>query len=150
MAKHPWPAKRAHDPAQRGCKACAFLCIDHRFRKSYDTFLEGLGLLGEGGADTPSLAGVAKNFARPDTPEEKFAAFAQLKKSRKLHDPKIVLLLQHEDCGAYGGGTDLKKHKDDTEVAARMILEYDPEIQRVEGWLIQKDGRGVPLGTWGR
>jgi hypothetical protein len=73
-------------------------CIDFRFRKSLTELLESR--FGDS-YDLVSVAGGVKRLV--SDPLEGNFILEQVKISDKLHKPEVILLIQHEDCGAYGG-----------------------------------------------
>lgn len=83
---------------QHTCKALVVHCIDFRFRKSLNAFLEQK--FGDS-YDLVSIAGGVKRLV--SDPLDNNFILEQFKISHKLHEPEAILLIQHEDCGAYGG-----------------------------------------------
>jgi len=80
------------------CKSLLMHCMDFRFGKKIKEFMEEKGLLGD--ADLVSIAGAALNIVNPETRE---FALRQIEISKSLHEMKEVNLMNHTDCGAYGG-----------------------------------------------
>ncbi len=80
------------------CRGVIVHCMDFRFGPDLKKFMEDQGLLGD--CDIVSFAGAAKNIL-----EETTRAFAmrQIELSQKLHGMEEVHLVNHMDCGAYGG-----------------------------------------------
>lgn len=74
------------------CKYFIAHCIDFRLQKSIKDYLELQGLLGN--CDIVSVAGGVKN--------RDFLS-GQLDISVNLHKVQEVMLINHTDCGAYGG-----------------------------------------------
>lgn len=79
------------------CEAVVIHCIDFRFREILHAFLSSKF---PQGYDLISIAGGVKELVEK---EEKSFLFQQIQTSQKLHQPKFIVLIQHEDCGAYGG-----------------------------------------------
>ncbi len=73
------------------CKALVIHCIDFRFRKMLNEYLFSRF---ENSYDLVSVVGGAKNLQ---------FVLEQVKISNALHAPETIILIQHEDCGAYGG-----------------------------------------------
>jgi carbonic anhydrase len=73
-------------------------CMDFRFGKKMKEFMETNALMGD--ADLVSIAGAAKNIVNPET---QAFALRQIEISKTLHEMKKVHLVNHTDCGAYGG-----------------------------------------------
>lgn len=89
--------------------AVIFWCVDDRFGGAYKRMGQGVRLLDEfigqksfSRVDLFMVAGGAKGFADEDGSLDKNFLFSQLEKSIKLHKPKVVILMVHSDCGAYG------------------------------------------------
>ena len=108
------------------CKALVIHCIDFRFGTAIKKYLEDKGLLGD--IDIVSVAGAVKNNAD--------FLIKQIDISKTLHDIKEVILMNHTDCGAYGGrkafnseGEERKKHFSDLKDAEARILEKFPELE---------------------
>jgi len=74
---------------QHTCRALAIHCIDFRFQKFLQDYLEGRF---PHSYDRVAVAGGVKNLP-----------LEQCEVSIRLHSPKTIALFQHEDCGAYGG-----------------------------------------------
>lgn len=131
---------------QHTCSALIIHCIDFRFGKAIKKYLEDECLLGD--CDIAAAAGAAKNllFSAQDT--ERIFMFKQIALSRNLHDIKKVILINHTDCGAYGGrkafvsrDAERETHRKDMDKAAQIIKAKYPEIE-VKTILadIEKDG----------
>ena len=85
-------------------------CIDFRFQKYLDSWLQEN--LGHGKYDRVSLAGGVFDFD---------SVLHQIDISDKLHKIKKVVLVNHEDCGAYGEVGNYKRHKEDLEKAEKRL-----------------------------
>lgn len=81
------------------CHALIVHCIDFRFQGAIRKLFNSLGLR-HGHFDRLSVAGGAGNF-------KILEEHAPL--SRKLHEPELVILTIHEDCGAGAKKEDLRK-----------------------------------------
>ena len=125
------------------CKALIMHCMDFRFGPEIKIFMQERELLGD--CDLVAFAGAAQNLLKPE-----FQSFAQrqIDLSKKLHDISEVHLMNHMDCGAYGGHaafTDLDAekvaHTSDLVAAAAIIKAAYPELN-VIGWIahIEEDG----------
>ncbi|MBI2113217.1 MAG: hypothetical protein HYT50_01390 [Candidatus Wildermuthbacteria bacterium] len=128
------------------CKALVLHCIDFRFRKSLTNFLESK--FGDS-YDLVSVAGSVKSLVS-DNPEGNFI-LEQMKISDKLHKPQTILLIQHEDCGAYGGsaafGNDFSKEQEyqNAELEKAEALLKQQFSQPVETYLAKLAGEIVIL-----
>lgn len=80
------------------CNNLLLTCIDFRFNEAIHEWAEKQGLIKD--FDLVALAGAQKNFLEEDT---RGVALKQLDISSRLHGIKTVLLVAHQDCGAYGG-----------------------------------------------
>ena len=129
------------------CTTIIFHCIDFRFGSDIKTFLEKQNLLGD--VDIVSIAGVSKNLVAPSKPTDAEFVMRQLDISKRLHDVCKVILMNHTDCGAYGGRKafasmeeEEKKHRQDMEEARKMILEKYPDLE-VQTVLAHIDDQGA-------
>ena len=93
------------------CKATVLHCIDFRIQRFLNEYLEERFA---GSYDRISVAGGVRNV-----PLDQFEV------SIRLHQPKTIVLIQHEDCGAYGGS----KEFDGLEVEKAF---QDQELQKAE------------------
>jgi carbonic anhydrase len=103
-------------------------CIDFRFQKYLDPWLQEH--LGHDKYDRVSLAGGVFDFEY---------VMKQVEISDRLHKIKKVILLNHEDCGAYGEAGNYKRHKDDLEKAEKR-LEKEFSHLKVETYYLHLDG----------
>lgn len=114
------------------CKALIIHCIDFRLQDALRSFLEKQKLLGT--TDVVALAGGMQEIARAERPEQT-TTFRQVQISHDLHQIKEVLLVNHTDCGAYGGrdafadrSTEMERHTDDLRTARAVISRAFPEL----------------------
>ncbi len=103
-------------------------CIDFRFQKYLDAWL--LERLGHGNYDRVSLAGSVFDF---------YSVLRQVEISDRLHKIKKVILINHEDCGAYGSEGNYARHKSDLEEAERKLDALFPHLD-VEIYYLHLDG----------
>ena len=80
------------------CEAVVLSCIDFRFWKETVEFIEKE--LGIKTFDFPSLPGSAK--AINESEDEKFV-FGCISVPVELHHAEKIVIINHQDCGAYGG-----------------------------------------------
>ena len=92
-------------------------CIDFRFQKYLDPWLQEH--LGHDNFDRVSLAGSVFEF---------YSVLRQIEISDKLHKIKKVVLINHEDCGAYGEAGNYDRHKYDLEEAKRKLKALFPHL----------------------
>lgn len=82
-------------------KALVLHCIDYRFVNATKEFLAKEGYAGQ--YDDVGMAGSVDNIVEPsDTSDVEFV-YRQIAIARKLHHITDVVLINHTDCGAYGG-----------------------------------------------
>jgi carbonic anhydrase len=131
--------------SEHTCKALVIHCIDFRFRKSLAEFLEGR--FGDS-YDLVSVAGGVKRLVQD--PLDNNFILEQVKISDKLHKPEVILLIQHEDCGAYGGSaafgdfsTEQEAQNQELERAEALLQEQCS--QPVEKYLARLSGDMVSL-----
>jgi len=82
------------------CDAVIVSCFDHRFHLGFSKFLKRLGV---SKSDPIKIAGGAKSLASPRNTDEREFVLEQIRTSIRLHATRLVILMVHSDCGAYGG-----------------------------------------------
>lgn len=92
--KLPFKFKNIHH-----CEAVVLTCIDFRFWRETLAFVENE--LGLKSFDFPSLPGAAK--AVNDCKNDDEIAMKCISVPRDLHQAKKLVIVNHQDCGAYGG-----------------------------------------------
>jgi carbonic anhydrase len=100
------------------CDAFAVMCMDFRFQRYFDEWL--LKNLGHGNYDRVSFAGGVKSWD---------IIFSQLEISKRLHHSKKVVLINHEDCGAYGAEDSPERHASDLRNAREKVLQAFPDSE---------------------
>lgn len=128
------------------CSALVIHCIDFRLGKAIKKYLEDRGLLGD--CDMVAAAGAAKNLLSSAPETERQFILKQIAISKNTHNINKVILLNHTDCGAYGGrkvfesrDAERAAHRKDMEEAAQVIKKEHPGME-VEMILadIEEDG----------
>ena len=117
---------------QHATEAVVITCMDFRFWKAVVDFVENE--LGIKSFDFPNLPGVSKAFNEENT---QGLSLGCVKIGEDLHCVKKVVLVDHADCGAYGGvkkfDGDIEKEQKFHEKALRQarekILEKHPNIE---------------------
>ena len=94
------------------CPCILVHCIDFRFQGTIDKLIRSLGY-NPGDFDRVSVAGGAGNF-------EILKHHAPL--SKRLHDPEMIILTVHEDCGAGA-------KKEDLMTAKKIVSETIPHAR---------------------
>lgn len=102
--------------------------------KGIRSFLDQKGWTGD--CDLVSFAGAARNIADPADPAHAEFALRQIGLARELHHVSHVVLMNHLDCGAYGGakafaasGEERARHAHDLRQARAVILEKFPDLK---------------------
>ena len=109
-------------------------CYDNRFWRSFGALIEKEGLKH---FDPIIVAGGAKSIASPSKKTEREFLLKQIELSIKLHHTPRVILMNHTDCGAYGGsktfGNDVEKefstHEKELEKAKKLIKKHFPKVK---------------------
>lgn len=131
------------------CKALVLHCMDFRFISKINEYLASQDLMGN--FDDVSVAGACKNFVSPQNDAERELLLKQIEISRRLHGMEEVILMNHTDCGAYGGHAafesteaEYRRHVEDMEAAKKMILErwLELKVKKVLVKLIAGDHHG--------
>lgn len=99
------------------CRGVVVHCIDFRFCKILNDFFEEQY---PDGYDNVVVAGGVKDIV--DAKEQSFT-LGQIKLSARLHHPKEIVLVQHEDCGAYGGSGTLEEGERDFQKNQLLLAE---------------------------
>lgn len=126
--KLPFKFKNIHH-----CEAVVLTCIDFRFWRETLEYVESE--LGVKFFDFPSLPGAAK--AINDCASDTDITMKCVSVPRDLHHAKKLVIVNHEDCGAYGGsqifsGDEVAEenfHKQELKKAKEKILAKYPDLQ---------------------
>lgn len=110
------------------CEALVVTCIDFRIQRAIDTWLKET--LGGYVYDRVAVAGGVYDRA---------AILQQVAVSSRLHRIHRVLLVNHEDCGAYGAEGTPQRHRQDLQRMKELIGERFPSL-RVEMYYVLLDG----------
>lgn len=115
-------------------KAVIIHCIDFRFIKAIKDWLESEGLLGV--CDEVALAGGVQTIVSPKNEADKELVLRQIDIAKRLHDIDEVILMNHTDCGAYGGRdaftnelVEEEKHELDMREARAFVLSRFPSLK---------------------
>ncbi len=104
-------------------------CIDFRFQKYLNDWLNEN--VGDGNYDRLSIAGSVFDFE---------TIFGQVQLSRRLHEIKKAIFINHEDCGAYGETGTKERHAADLRAAREKIGERCVRDLDVELYYLHLDG----------
>ena len=99
------------------CDALVVSCIDFRFQRYIHKWLDKN--FKNKAFDYVGFAGATKNLQ---------IILWQLDISVRLHKIKEVILIHHEDCGAYGKESTRKNHTRDLKKAKRSINKLYPRL----------------------
>lgn len=108
--------------------SCLITCMDFRFvERIHQYFQKNQRLAGL--YDHVSLAGGAKSLVWPDMPSDKELVLRHIELARKLHYIVEVILVNHQNCGAYGDQDSQVQHETDLRKARKVIQEIFPELK---------------------
>lgn len=114
--------------AEHTCQSIVVTCIDFRFQAFIDKWIS-LNFQ-KGDFDRVALAGGI--FDLP-------AIIKQVEISHNLHHIKEVVLINHEDCGAYGKEGNYKRHVQDLKSAKEKIQQLLPDL-KISLYYLHLDG----------
>jgi len=109
--------------------AIVITCIDFRFQEYIDKWLDER-FKSPKQFDRVALAGAIFDL---------YTILKQVEISNRLHEIKTVILMNHEDCGAYGQAGTYAKHTDDLLNAKSVIDKLYPHLN-VEPVYMHMDG----------
>lgn len=115
------------------CDVLAVHCMDYRLQKKLNHWIETC--YGEGNYDRISLAGGVHDY-------EMVLKYVQL--AVKIHSIRKVVLINHEDCRAYGREGTFHRHSTDLKEAERKIEALFPGLE-VETFYMHLDGEFQPI-----
>jgi carbonic anhydrase len=124
--------------------AAVLWCFDHRFELVFRKFLKRIGIIHY---DAIKVAGGAKLLTSPDREVERDFVLDQIRKSIRLHGTRLVILMLHSDCGAYGGlrafggdpASEAEHHRHELESASAKLKATIPQI-KVQSYFVDFDG----------
>lgn len=114
-------------------EAIIITCIDFRFQEYIHNWLDKN--FKPYTFDRGAFAGAAKSL---DT------ILSQIEVANRLHHIKKAVLINHEDCGAYGAEGHIDHHVRDLHQAAETIKSRFPNL-RVETYYLHLDGIFEPV-----
>jgi len=127
------------------CDAAIIWCFDNRFQLGFTKFLKRLGV---SNSDPIKIAGGAKCLASPEHETDREFVLEQIRKSIRLHGTKLVILMLHSDCGAYGGlvggfggnaRAEAEHHEEELRRAAEVLQKAIPGID-VQAYFVDFEG----------
>lgn len=110
------------------CDAIVVCCIDFRFQKYIRNWTDKY--LKDKTFDLVGFAGSTKNLE---------TVLEQIGISVRLHEIKEVVLIHHEECGAYGAESTPERHAKDLRIAKSTIEKQYPTVE-VELYYLLLDG----------
>jgi carbonic anhydrase len=110
------------------CDAAVITCIDFRFQDYINDWISKN--IPPKSHDRVAWAGGVKDLDN---------VLNQIAISKRLHDIKKVVLINHEDCGAFGEAGTPKKHAVDLKNAAYKVREQTKNIE-VQIFYLHLDG----------
>ena len=102
------------------CSGAVLHCIDFRLRESLQYFLRKR--FPESNYDLIVVAGGVKELITDQGKNPDFLV-KQFHISHQLHSPAVFVLIQHEDCGAYGGSAALGESSQELEFQKKELRE---------------------------
>lgn len=109
-------------------EAIIITCVDFRLQEAINKWIAQH--LTSKTFDRVALGGGVKNL---DT------ILSQIETAVKLHHIKKVVLINHEDCGAYEAESTPEQHAQDLKTAKNKVKEIYPNLQ-VETYYLHLDG----------
>lgn len=107
------------------CDAIVVCCIDFRFQKYIRDWTDKI--LKNQTFDLVGFAGSTKDLE---------TVMKQVDISVRLHQIKKVVLIHHEECGAYGSESTPERHANDLKKAKSEILARYPDLEVVLYYLL--------------
>lgn len=114
--------------SNHGCEAVIVTCIDFRFQEYINKWI--LENFDSKSFDRVAIAGGVFDFDHVQK---------QIEISKRLHNIKKVVLINHENCGVYGETGIFEKHAEDLKNAAAKIKEQYPDL-KTETYYLHLDG----------
>jgi carbonic anhydrase len=111
------------------CETLVVHCIDYRLQGFLNKWLESNFPIQS--YDRAAFAGGVNDV---------FYVIRQVDVAVRLHHIERVILINHEDCGAYGAEGNYERHKADLEEARRKIEALFPEVD-VKTYYLHLDGK---------
>lgn len=114
-------------------EAIIITCIDFRLQETINNWISQN--FSPKTFDRVALAGGVKNLD---------IILNQIEIAHRLHHIKKVVLINHEDCGAYRESGTPEKHAEDLKTAKQKIQSLFPEL-KVETYYLKLDGTFQPV-----
>ncbi len=124
--------------------ACIVWCYDNRFRGLFHELCKSRNFQS---TDPIFIAGGAKTFISPDRYSDRDFVLGQIERSIRLHSAPRVIIMTHEDCGAYGGSesfhdldAEKRRHESDLKRAQEIVERRFGDSIVVESFFAGFDG----------
>ena len=114
--------------AEHTCEAIVVHCMDFRLQKYLNDWLDKNP--GAGKYDRVGIAGGVLDI---------YPVLKHIELAVNLHNIRKVILINHEDCGAYGSSGTFDKHKNDLAEAERKIRPLYMNLM-IEKYYLKLDG----------
>ena len=108
------------------CEALVVHCIDFRFHEAIRDFLKNELVIKS--YDLLTIPGAAKHLTAAGSASRREGLLEDMGVSLRLHAPKEIILINHADCGAYGGASafasveeERKNHESALKEAAEVL-----------------------------
>jgi carbonic anhydrase len=122
-------------PEEYRADACVVSCYDARFEPVVRKFLKRRGLAV---VDHLKIAGSVKSLASPGQDADREFMLRMIRISMRLHQTRLVVMVGHNECGAYGGAPP-ETVLADLRLAAQIVRTAEPSLA-VECYFADFDG----------
>ncbi len=119
--------------AMHNAEAIVITCIDFRLQEAINSWISEN--FTSKTFDRVAFAGGVKNLD---------IILGQIDIAVRLHHIKKVVLINHEDCGAYGEAGTAEKHAEDLRTAKNRIKEIHSDLN-IETFYLHLDGTFEPI-----
>lgn len=116
------------------CSTMILHCMDFRLGSAIRDELDRRGILND--CDIVSIAGAGKCLVSDEPKSWHDCSLEMVDLSKKLHGIQKLIIMNHTDCGAYGGRgafesaeAETSKHKEDLAKAAEVIKKRQPDLE---------------------
>lgn len=134
------------------CNALVIHCIDFRFHKAISDFLQNE--LGVKSYDLLTIPGAAKHLTAAGSKSRREGLLEDIGISIRLHAPKEIILINHADCGAYGGraafpdeSTEEATHRAALAEAETLLKQSFPDVL-VSGYYADLEGENIEISRF--
>jgi carbonic anhydrase len=116
------------------CSTMVLHCMDFRLGSAIRDELENRGILND--CDIVAIAGAGKTIvSKIEQVAWHDTAMSHIDLSKRLHSIDNLVIMNHTDCGAYGGraafeshAAEQKQHENDLRDAKEIVLETHPDL----------------------